>query len=386
MKNIVIVGGGASGIACAIQLKSKLKNKAKITIIEKLPRIGKKILMTGNGKCNISNMNIEPKHYKGKRLEIIKKVDSNEIVDFFENLGLMLRVDDALRVYPFSEKATTVLDVFLNQIEKLGIELINDYEVDDIKKTDKFLVYSKDYQVNNYDYLVMATGGMASITNEYNGYKLMKRLGHNITQLQPGLVALKTKEDLKHLSGIRLKCRPSIVLNSKTLASTDGEILFKNDGLSGIAIFELSRYYQEGVKISIDLAPNVTDKKLEVFLNSGESLETTLQGMFHKMVAIEIIKRCKKQNINEVIKVIRNFDFLITDTYGYKTAQITVGGVNYSEINPHTNESLKIKDMYLIGEILDVDGSSGGYNLHYAWGSGIAAANDIIKKVNESDE
>lgn len=386
MKDIAIIGGGAAGVACAIKLKQVLGNNINVTILEKQSRIGKKILMTGNGKCNITNTDIDAKHYNLHAIEIIKQYDYFQIKQFFNDLGLMLRVDEAGRVYPYSEKANTVVDILLNALNDLGVRIITDYEVGDIKARDRFLVYANDYQVYNFDYIVMATGGKASFTGEYLGYKLMQRLGHRITDLQPGLVALKTKANLRHLSGIRVKGEAKIIINGEDIASTVGEILFKNDGLSGIAIFALSRFYQPGVIISINLIPGITKAELRTYFKDGLSIERVLSGMLPKMVYLDIINRCHELTIENVITKLENYDFQIIDTYGYPNAQITVGGVDAKEINPFTCESLMVNNMYIIGELADVDGNTGGYNLHYAWSSGIAAATDIARKINESED
>ena len=387
MKKIAIVGGGASGIACAIKLKTLLGESASVTILEKLPRIGKKILMTGNGKCNISNINLSEGFYNSEVVgEVLKEFDFLKCKEFFEDIGLMLRVDEAGRVYPYSEKATTVLDTLLRKLNQLDVNIITNYDVGEIKKTDKFLVYSNDYQVYNFDYLVMATGGQASINGDYNGYELLERLGHTITNLRPGLVALKTKEDLKPLAGIRIKGRAKIIIDDKLVYETNGEILFKNEGLSGIAILELSRYFQPDAIISIDLVPDMSYRDLHKFFKPGIAIEDVIAGMFPKMVCIDILKKCNRVNEKNIIEVIKDYRFTVIDTYGFNNAQITVGGISINEINPFTLASLIVDDMYIIGEVADIDGTSGGYNLHYAWGSGVITANNIARIIKESEE
>jgi predicted Rossmann fold flavoprotein len=384
MKKIAIVGGGASGIACAIELKRNLKD-IEVTILERLPRIGKKILMTGNGKCNITNMNLSSNDYNSDIIdELLEQFNYAEAKAFFESMGLMMRVDETGRAYPYSEKATTVLDVMVNELERLNVKVKTDYDVGEIKRTDSFLVYSNDYQVYNYDYVVMATGGLASVP-EHNSYDLLERLGHHITDISPGLVALKTLESTKSLSGIRVKAKATIKYGNNQSQSRSGEILFKNDGLSGIAIFELSRFYQKNAIVSIDLIPDISDNELDGYFKNTKSIEEVLNGILPKMVSLDIINRCKVINKENIIKLLHNYDFTIIDTYGFINAQITLGGVNRKEVNPFTYASLIVDRMYIIGEVNDIDGASGGYNLHYAWGSGIVAARDIIRKITESE-
>jgi predicted Rossmann fold flavoprotein len=379
MKKVVIIGGGASGIFCAIAIKMNSKEEVSVTILEAQNRIGKKILVTGNGKCNLTNLDINESHYNTDLVHwAIDTFDPQTCVKYFEGLGLMTRVDEAGRVYPYSEKATTVLDVLMRELERLDIQVITEYEVSHIKKTDLFLVYSKDYRVLNFDYLVMATGGVANINFENAGYKILSDLGHSLTDLSPGLVALKTKENLKPLSGIRVKAKATIINNNQVLASTVGEILFKENGLSGIAIFELSRFHVKGCKVVLDLAYDKSESEIQTFLSKNSNLEDGLNGMFPKMISQDILKR----NGKKVVEVIKNYEFNVIDTYGFNNAQITVGGINNKEVNPFTYESFIIKDLYVIGEVLDVDGTCGGYNLHFAWASGYLAALDISKKIS----
>jgi predicted Rossmann fold flavoprotein len=377
---IAVVGGGAAGMLCAINIKSKLKDKVDVTILERQNRLGKKLLMTGNGKCNLTNMNITVEDYNTDFVyEAIKQFSPQNCIDLFCDLGLMTRIDEEGRVYPYSEKANSVLEVLLHAINKLKIEVITDYEVDHIKKTDQFLVYSKDYQVNNFDYLVIATGGKSALNFENNSYHLLEPFNHKVTALRPGLVALKTDVSLKALSGLRVKAKATIIKGQNVLHSTVGEILFKDHGLSGIAIFELSRFYEPGVYVSLDLAYNLTDEELETFLQ--EDLETRLNGLFPKMICLDLLKRYR----DNIIEGIRNYQFKIVDTYDYDNAQITVGGIDYRDVNPFTYESLLVKGLYIIGEALNVDGTCGGFNLHFAWASATLCANDITSKLNMED-
>lgn len=373
---IVIVGGGAAGIFCAINIKTKLKDKVDVTILERQNRIGKKILVTGNGKCNLTNMNLTYKDYNSDFVyDALNGFSPQDCIAFFKEIGLMTRVDEEGRVYPYSEKANSVLDCFLKAIDDLGINVITDYEVNHIKKTDEFLVYSKDYRILNFDALVMATGGRAGINFENNSYELLKYFNHKVSPLRPGLVALKSKDNIKPLSGLRVKAKAKILNSKKVLAETIGEILFKEQGLSGIAIFELSRFYEPNCRVSIDLAYDKSDDELHDFLKGN--LEDRLNGLFPKMIAQEILKR----NKGNIIEVIRNFDFHITGTYDYSNAQLTIGGIDYHDVNPFTYESLLVKNLYIIGEVLNIDGACGGFNLHFAWASAAMCSQDIYHKI-----
>lgn len=381
MKNnkVAIIGGGASGIFCAIILK-KLNKNLDVTIYEAQSKIGKKILQTGNGKCNLSNTNLTVNEYNTDLVkDLIKEFDSNKLIKILNEMGLMVRIDDEGRIYPYSEKATTVLDIFLKQLNDLKVNVITDCYINNIKYNNSYYTIS-DNNKNNYncDYLIIATGGCSSINYNYNTNVLVNKLNHSVSDLFPSLCALKTKQNTKHLSGIRVKCKASIIVNGEVKHQTKGEVLFKDDGLSGIAIFILSKYYEKNKNcvVSLDLFDALTKDELNNKLYNNDSLENNLLGYFPKMINYDIIKRASNKTIGEIIK---DYNFNIIDTYGFNNSQVTKGGVLLNEININTFQSKKCNNLYIIGEALDVDGSCGGFNLHFAWASAFKCANDIVK-------
>lgn len=381
MKNnkVAIIGGGASGIFCAIILK-KLNKNLDVTIYEAQSKIGKKILQTGNGKCNLSNTNLTVNEYNTDLVkDLIKEFDSNKLIKILNEMGLMVRIDDEGRIYPYSEKATTVLDIFLKQLNDLKVNVITDCYINNIKYNNSYYTIS-DNNKNNYncDYLIIATGGCSSINYNYNTNVLANKLNHSVSDLFPSLCALKTKQNTKHLSGIRVKCKASIIVNGEVKHQTKGEVLFKDDGLSGIAIFILSKYYEKNKNcvVSLDLFDALTKDELNNKLYNNDSLENNLLGYFPKMINYDIIKRASNKTIGEIIK---DYNFNIIDTYGFNNSQVTKGGVLLNEININTFQSKKCNNLYIIGEALDVDGSCGGFNLHFAWASAFKCANDIVK-------
>jgi len=377
MNKVGIIGGGAAGIISAITIKRN-NPQAQVTILEKQSRIGKKILVTGNGKCNLSNLDINLKAYNTDIIaDAIRLFDSQKCIDFFEELGLMVRVDESGRIYPYSEKATTVVDILLYEIERLGIKIKCDFDVIEIKKQDQFIVYSDRYDFVNFDYIVLATGGMAAINFENNGYTLAKRLGHSVTKLTPGLVGYRVVEKIKHLSGLRVKAQVSVNEHISY-----GEIQFKDDGISGIAIFDLSRYIEKGSIISLDLMPEKSFDEIYQFLEH-KNMEQALMGIFPKMIVKDLLTRA--HSIYEIIKVIKDYRFQVIESYGFKNAQITIGGINYKEVSPLNFSSLIVNNLYIVGEILNIDGICGGYNLHFAWASGYLAGIDIANKIGREE-
>lgn len=380
MKNnkVAIIGGGASGIFCAIILK-KLNKNLDVTIYEAQSKIGKKILQTGNGKCNLSNTNLTVNEYNTDLVkDLIKEFDSNKLIKILNEMGLMVRIDDEGRIYPYSEKATTVLDIFLKQLNDLKVNVITDCYINNIKYNNSYYTISDSKNNYNCDYLIIATGGCSSINYNYNTNVLVNKLNHSVSDLFPSLCALKTKQNTKHLSGIRVKCKASIIVNGEVKHQTKGEVLFKDDGLSGIAIFILSKYYEKNKNcvVSLDLFDALTKDELNNKLYNNDSLENNLLGYFPKMINYDIIKRASNKTIGEIIK---DYNFNIIDTYGFNNSQVTKGGVLLNEININTFQSKKCNNLYIIGEALDVDGSCGGFNLHFAWASAFKCANDIVK-------
>lgn len=376
-RNIIIVGGGASGIICALRLKIENPD-LKVLLLEQNPRVGKKILKTGNGRCNISNHNMSSNHYNQPQFlsACLRKFSVDDLIDFFQKLGLFLRADHANRLYPYSEYANTVLEVFLHALNKYQIEVRCNQEVKEIKTSDRFVVKTGS-EVYESDVVVVATGSQAQ--EKTNGYELLKKLNHTITTMEPGLVPLKTKENLSSLRGIKIKCKARVIHNGKTLHEEEGELLFKEQGLSGVLSLNLSRYAKPESIISLDLFPKTNILPILERLVKTKSLEAALLGIFPKMLVYEILKRSNKENLQDISEQIHNLKFEVAGKYGFSNAQITLGGININEINQDFSSKLN-KDLYIIGEVLDVDGECGGYNLHFAWLSGILAADAILKR------
>ncbi len=382
ISNIAIIGGGASGLFCAIVIK-QFNPSVNVTIYEGQNKVGKKILQTGNGKCNLCNINLSIDNYNTNKLQqLIDSFSAYDLMNIFQNWGLMTKVDEDGRVYPYSERATTVLDILLKKIEELDIKVITSCYISKVEKhLSDYSLYTKDNKKYNCDYLIVSTGGASSINYVNNGYKLLQSLGHTKKELQPSLCALKTKENTKHLSGVRVKCKASIIIDNEIKHETRGEILFKDDGLSGIAIFILSQYYQKNKKcfISLDLYENKTIQQLNEELYKNANLEMSLLGYFPKMINLDLAKKCSK-TIGHIIK---DYRFEIVDTYNFNNSQVTKGGISLEEINLTNFESLKASNLYIIGEILDVDGTCGGYNLYFAFASAYKVALDLSKKIGD---
>jgi predicted Rossmann fold flavoprotein len=374
---VVIIGGGASGIMHAIYLR-KLSKNVEIVILEKNERILKKLMKTGNGRCNISNLDMDPKYYNNYEFikNIYEKLPPVKVLEEIKNMGLLLKTDSSSRLYPYSESAKTVIDTFRYELDKGNIEVLCNQEVTEISKKDYFFIKTK---TDNFtaDVVVLSSGSIAQ--EETIGYDLAKAFGHKITSLKPGLVALKVAEDIKSLQGLRVKCRASVINDGQVTYYEDGELLFKDKGISGVLVLNLSRYVKEGSKVKIDLFNDYPDiyNYIMSFLKEKSILDI-LTSLLPKMLAMYIVK-VSENILEKIMETIRNLEFTITGNYGFNQGQIVLGGVAIDNINMDFSSKL-VPNLIIIGEVLDIDGASGGYNLHFAWTSGILSALGVFEK------
>lgn len=397
-----IIGGGASGLACAIELK-KLSPNFQVTVYEANPRVGKKILATGNGRCNLTNLSADKSGYRNMRYAgyALEMFTPESNIKFFNSLGLFTRNDGFGRIYPLSNQASSVLDALRLSAERLGVNIVSENHVDNIDyKKGKFLVCSQEYDV-----LVLATGGKASPSqgSDGSGYKLLKQLGHKLTPLAPSLVQLETesKQYPKFLKGVRCDCQMSLVIDGKLVSQKNGEILFADYGLSGIVSMEMSAYIgshfarnKTKPRIYVDFVPSMTQselmKNIKFLLPMGKNIrvEDMLSGFMPKKIGQVILKQAgigsdkkifeiSSDSLKEIVLLAKNFEFIISGTRGYDMAQVTSGGADTKEFDKRTMMSKKIPALYCIGELVDVDGDCGGYNLNWAWSSGRLAAKSI---------
>lgn len=397
--DLIVVGGCSSGIAAAINAK-RLYPEMKIAIIEKLPRIGKKLLATGNGKCNITNLFALDHNYTNNGFTSCAqhKYNPDTIVGFFEGLGLICYSDSCGRVYPESNTAASVVDALRFELERLGVEIICDTPVTDIKKNGADFTVNNEYKSKK---IIISVGGKSSPSqgSDGSGYPIAKKFGHSITNLVPALVPLcGSPEITKPMKGMRVREVTLTLIGEKKLAKTQGEVLFTDYGLSGIAAMELASFaqnYIDSVKRNpftiIDFMPGMAYNEMVEYLQNlckikgFCNMDNLLTGFLPKAVGIAI---CKASNLYKsdkkiseltlkelkiIAEKIKNFPIEITGTKGFANAQVTGGGINTDEIDPETMQSKKCKGLYFAGEIIDVDGGCGGYNLQWAWASGMLA-------------
>lgn len=390
---IAVIGGGASGLAAAIAAAKNKNNQ--VTVYESGERIGRKILATGNGRCNMTNMYADVKNYHGGNpdfvLGAVKKFWVNETLDFFYNLGIETITEDDGKVYPYSNQASAVLDVLRFRIEELeNIKIINSFEVRTVSKSkDSFNIFSFDGRKEKADKVIVATGGKAApnLGSKGVGYDILKGFGHRITSLSPSLVQIKTETDVvKKLKGIKLDADVSMGEYKEF-----GEVLFTEYGLSGPAIFSISSRFGGQKIISLDIMSQYSYEQLyerilqRIALRPKIALENFFVGMFNKRVGQALLKYAgaeplsryavtlSEKEISRICSVIKKWDFVITGTMSWNNAQVTKGGACTEEFDCETMESRLADGLYAAGEVLDIDGDCGGYNLQWAWSSGYLA-------------
>ena len=393
--DIVIIGGGASGLVAAITA-SKNKNN-KVTLIEKNQTLGKKILATGNGKCNYYNSDQNISHYNSTNTNLIKEIITNEnlkeIDEFFSKLGIIPKIKNGYYYYPFSNQATTIKNALVREVEK-NTKVLLETTVEKIDKGKNKFIIKTNNGVIECDKVIIATGSKASpkTGSTGEGYKFLKDFNHTIIEVLPALVQLKTKGNfLKDWSGIRTDVEVYLYINNKNIKSDQGEIQLTNYGVSGICIFNLSRFVpialkqNNKVEIKINFLPFTSEpEEFLKDLNNNNSINDILEGILNnKLVSVILNKSSinKNKKYNELsskekeilIENLTNFTLEVIGTNSYEECQVCSGGVPLTEINTKTMESKIINNLHIVGELLDVDGDCGGYNLTFAWITGLLA-------------
>ena len=406
MKRIIVIGGGASGLVSAIYASL---SGYKVTILEKNNNPGKKILITGNGKCNYWNQNISLNHYntseKDKLSKIIRDDNKKEILKLFNKLGILPKIRDGY-YYPYSNQATSIQTALIKECEVLGVEIITNCEVLNIKKdSDNFMISSTKgtYKANK---VIISTGSYAcpKTGSTGDGYRFLNNFGHHIITPLPALVQLKSNEKfLKEWHGIRSDVQVTLIENGKEIKKEIGEIQLTDYGVSGICIFNLSSKVSRGLNqkkkediiINFLYPFNITNEKEFInFMNErnitvkNRTISDLLDGILNYKLINLILKlsKIKREETwkdisdsqkNILSNYLTKFTVNITDTNSFETSQTTTGGIPLSEININTMESLKCKNLYITGELLDVDGDCGGYNLAFAWLTGMLAGTGV---------
>ncbi|MBO6108237.1 MAG: NAD(P)/FAD-dependent oxidoreductase [Eubacterium sp.] len=400
--DIVIVGAGASGTLSACLLAC---DELSVLVIEKEGRIGKKLSATGNGRCNLTNMDMSWKHYYGDREwidKVIASVTPTRVRSVFEEIGVFTREKDGY-VYPHSNQAATVVGALYREMKKRGVKLrldsrvrevicfdhMTEDNVTDIIDIDnetgevtgypaRFLVKTDDMEYS-CNYLVMASGGAAGAEQGGSsyGYGLVRGLGHTVTDIYPGLTGMECAGRFwKDVAGTRIQGSFSLYVDGICEGKETGEIQITKTGVSGIPVFQLCRIAARALAADkpvwgeIDFVPGLDADELSDWIDS-HGIDGLVPVKWINLLGRGMGKAC--------VKALKHFEFTITDTYGIDKAQVSSGGVPTDEISPYTFGSRLHEGLYILGELVDIDGVCGGYNLHLAWSGAILAAGDILR-------
>lgn len=403
---VIVIGGGPSGMMAAI---TAARNGGNVTILERNDRVGKKILSTGNGKCNFTNRNQDISNYHGDSdfiARILEQFDHFQTMRFFDRLGIIAK-DKNGYIYPNSNQASSVLDVLRMEIFACNINVECGIKITGVEKVGhRFVVHTflKDYDA---DSVIIATGSKAapSTGSDGSGYEYVLSFGHTLVPVLPSLVQLRSDPKLfKAIAGVRTDAHCMLYVENDLVADDKGELQITDYGISGIPVFQISRYAsialneRKKVRVLIDFFPEMDYETLTKLLINRfnlyktRSVEDAMIGMINKKLVTMFIKESglsptaaagslNEDQIKRLAKNMNRFKVNITGTNSFDNAQVCCGGISTKEINPYTMESEKARGLFFAGEIVDVDGACGGYNLQWAWSSGfVAGKNAALKK------
>jgi predicted Rossmann fold flavoprotein len=404
-----VVGGGAAGMTAAVAAG---RLGAAVTILEKNPRVGKKILATGNGRCNFTNIKIKGEqahtYYHGANPEFARSALASFSVDdtleFFEGLGIAHKAEDEGKVFPRSDQASSILDVFLYELNRLGVNILCEARVVDIRKDDEFRVELENGEIYRGDAVIIATGGKAAPAtgSDGDGFLLAKKLGHTVTDLFPALVQLMLEGAFfPRIAGVKLVGTAEILYNNESLARDRGDILFANYGVSGPPILQISRKAGELLNagkeayLKINIMDTFTREELRQLLKKRfqtgpkKTVDFSLVGLINKRLIPVILMEAgigrkpkdwqfpaaalSAAEQERILQILTGWRFKIRRIRSWPSAQVTAGGVDTWEIDERTMESKLVKGLFFAGEVIDIDGGCGGYNLQWAWSSGYTA-------------
>lgn len=396
-----IIGAGPAGIMSAI-ISSQLGKR--VVLIDKNEQIGRKLLATGNGRCNISNKNVSSDNYYGApssfTMSVINRFNQADVVEFFENMGLVLKEEDNGRLFPRTNQASSVVEVLKDKLIENKVELSLGSTVKNIERNKSWKIDLENGDSIESEKLILATGGKAAhyLGSSGDGLFWAQKLGHSLSPILASLVPIETVEKWpKQIQGIKLEAKVSISGDGNEISQKYGDLLFTHFGLSGPAILSQSRIIAEHlicskVIIHIDIFPDIEkealDKKIANIMNANGKkaikncliglLPQNMIGLILDLADISSDKKAaelSKSDRQQISNILKDLQLTASKTRPLKEAQVTAGGIKSEEINPETMESIIVKDLYFVGEIVDVDGDSGGYNLQWSWSSGYVAGN-----------
>lgn len=408
---IAVIGGGASGLMAALtaaHMQKAMGRTASVLLLEGNNRVGKKLLATGNGRCNLTNMHISPANFHGDQQEIAKILENcppERVLAAFQSVGLLCRSDGEGRVYPYNLQAAAVLGALRKACENCGVVILCEMPVEHLlQKSGGFGIAVQNKAEFFAKRIILACGGKASPKHGcgQNGYGLAEAMGHSVTACAPALVQVRCRERMiPALKGVRCKAGITLLRGGKSCYAESGEVLFSEQGLSGICIFNASSYLAgcenpENHQIVLDFAEEMAHEEILHYLKTLQQqapqlpCRDMLAGFLNIRLGEEIIKTLswdkdltlralRPGQMALLAERIKALPFHVTGLAGWENAQITAGGVPLTEVEVSAMESKKCPGLYLAGEMLNANGQCGGYNLHFAWATGMAAGMHAAK-------
>ena len=412
-KIVAVIGAGASGLTAAIEC-ARLIGGENVVLLEKQKRPGRKLLATGSGRCNITNSNISAGRYHGDEAvirSVLSDFTAQDMSEFLASLGVLIREDDEGRCYPYSNQASTILDSMLKALKSLGVSTVLGFAVEALKRERGGFRISGGDKCITAENVILATGSCASpmLGADGSGYRLLRELGIESTTLFPALCPIETEEDCSILKGVRSKGTVTLTADGRKLRSSSGEIQFTGQGISGICVFEQSRAVGEflssgsvngtpcrEVRLSLDVMSAYSFPELCLYLNEcrkifgNEEASSILCGALNPRLSQYITGACRlsgkqcatltQQDIKRIANAVKGLTFTPKPVLSFKNAQVSAGGISSGCVDPHTLSAHKYNNLYVCGELLDADGDCGGFNLHFAFGSGLRAARMLAVK------
>lgn len=406
--DVIIIGGGAAGLAASVFLGRSAMGR-RIAVLEKGPRVGKKLMATGNGTCNLTNVKATAADYHGApRLAkaALEAFSVAQTIDFFTSIGVDCAVRPDGKVYPLSEQAGAVLDALRLEAQALGVEMICDCKVTSLKKQGNLWRVTAEDAAYTARQVLVTVGGAAApaLGGSAEGYRLLTDLGCEKTPLFPSIVQIRTATDfVRSVKGIRVDATLTLRMDGREMAQNCGEVLFTDYGLSGPAVMFISRPVADWerqkrgeITAHLDLLPDwdldvLTTRIRQRSQLRGRTLEDLLTGLLHKRVGQTILRVAEvlpltrevstltEEECVRIAKTIKNWKLPVTGTQGFGGAQVTAGGIAATEVDPSTFAVKRLDGVYAAGEVLDVDGNCGGFNLQFAWSSAFVAAQAITQ-------
>lgn len=397
-----VVGGGAAGLMCAAVAKRNNPDK-KIVVLERDNRVGKKIMVSGNSRCNLSNLGANKQHYHTDFVDgvnfLLENYPPAKILDYFNSIGLVCKADNEQRVYPLSRQSSAVLSVLRNELKRQKVDEICDCEVKSIESKNGYYILKCSDKIITAEKVVIATGGKNNYAQKVigNTYSVAQSIGHSITDLTPSLCPVKVNsKHIKSLKGIRAMGKVTSVIDGKVFKSECGEIQFGADNLSGICVFNLSREINKAkcAQIIVELLPDYSFAEIkDILFNRAklvgkDNVQELFTGLFHKNIGLVLLKesgidtsktadKLSADEIEKLARTINNWVFECIKSSDFSSAQVTSGGVKGDEIESTTLESKLAKGVYICGEAINVDGDCGGFNLQFAFSSGMCVGEQL---------